>query len=154
MMGRVIAKNYGYLWKIAHSITGDGKDARDLLHDSIERALKKAHQCDSRNPMGWMNTIMRHIRNDHHKQKTQHRPVIERGLFVNDAIEQNPEKELLRKELHSSLHILPFKHREILTWHLSGYKYQEIAEGMNIPMNTVKACIFKAKKELFKYFSV
>ncbi|MDE7449065.1 MAG: RNA polymerase sigma factor, partial [Paramuribaculum sp.] len=47
----------------------------------------------------------------------------------------------------------PEKYRVPFQMHVAGYKYNEIAEKMNLPLGTVKSRIFFARQELQTRFA-
>ena len=52
------------------------------------------------------------------------------------------------KEMHRVVNALPKEYRVPFAMHVSGFKYREIAEKLNLPLGTVKSRIFFARKRL------
>jgi RNA polymerase sigma factor (sigma-70 family) len=142
---------------LTYRFTRDPEESSDLVQDTILKALMyKDKFRENRNLKGWLFTIMRNTFINKYR-KNQHE-AISRGqasevglLNAEDTHTFNgPGTSLeyhdvwgqvntIREEL-----LVPFK------MHLSGYKYQEIAEHQNIPIGTVKNRIFHARKEIQK----
>lgn len=51
-------------------------------------------------------------------------------------------------EILQVLELLPSIQKESFILHLSGFKYREIAEKLNLPLGTVKSRIFQSKQQL------
>lgn len=58
------------------------------------------------------------------------------------------EASILMKELQSMIDVLDETVRTPFLMHYYGYKYQEIADHLALPLGTVKSRIFFARKEL------
>ena len=55
---------------------------------------------------------------------------------------------LLCAEISAAINSFSDEYRVPFTMHVAGYKYNEIAEKMNLPLGTVKSRIFFARKRL------
>ncbi|MEZ5048320.1 MAG: sigma factor-like helix-turn-helix DNA-binding protein [Saprospiraceae bacterium] len=53
---------------------------------------------------------------------------------------------MFMEELHKMIDELDDSIREPFMMHYSGFKYQEIADELNLPLGTVKSRIFFARK--------
>lgn len=138
-------------------LTSNQYDAEDLMQDTTLKVLdNKDKFVDNINFKGWVLTVMRNIFiNKYHK-------IIRTQI----AIDQRSDFENLNIIDESSIDIAdyPFRLQEIsnainglgddmklpLSMYLSGYKYSEIAEKLNVPLGTVKSRIFFARRELQK----
>ena len=63
-------------------------------------------------------------------------------------VENDAETNILMKELESMISSLEDSLRIPFLKHFAGYKYQEIAEELDLPLGTVKSRIFFARKAL------
>ncbi len=59
-----------------------------------------------------------------------------------------PEGSFAVKEISAAVNAFSPEYREPFSMFLAGYKYNEIAEKMNLPLGTVKSRIFFARKKL------
>ena len=55
---------------------------------------------------------------------------------------------MMLKELNGMVEVLDDSIRVPFLMHFEGYKYQEIADDLRLPLGTVKSRIFFARKEL------
>ena len=61
---------------------------------------------------------------------------------------ETPDNSYAMSEVTSVVESLQEEYRVPFVMHISGYKYQEIAEQMHLPLGTVKSRIFFAKQKL------
>lgn len=52
------------------------------------------------------------------------------------------------KEMHRIVNALPREYKIPFSMHVSGFKYREIAEKLNLPLGTVKSRIFFTRQKL------
>lgn len=52
------------------------------------------------------------------------------------------------KEMHRIVNALPHEYKIPFSMHVSGFKYREIAEKLNLPLGTVKSRIFFTRQKL------
>lgn len=52
------------------------------------------------------------------------------------------------KEIHKIVNSLPKEYRIPFAMHVSGFKYREIADKLNLPLGTVKSRIFFTRQKL------
>lgn len=135
--------------------TNDRDESLDLVQDTILKALTYRDRfTQDTNLKGWLFTIMRNtFINNYRKNrraKTSHDTTKDLYyLNVEDTYTFNsPESKFEYEDVWKNVHeireelLIPFK------MHMSGYKYHEIAEHLDIPIGTVKNRIFHARKEI------
>lgn len=54
-------------------------------------------------------------------------------------------------DLKRVMNLLPVESRTLFSLYLKGYRYEEIAERMKMPLGTVKVRIFRIKRKLRSY---
>lgn len=137
--------------------TNDREESQDLVQDTILKALTYREKFrDDTNLKGWLFTIMRNtfINNYRKNQRAKTSNDTTKELYflnVEDTHTFNrPQESIEFKEVWRNVNnmkdelLIPFK------MHATGYKYQEIAKHLNIPIGTVKNRIFHARKEIQK----
>ena len=154
--GDELASLHDTLRAFTRRFTRDHEESMDLVQDTILKALTYSDKFrQNTNLKGWLFTIMRNtfINNvrrgkntdvSHQIQDLAYLQVADRhtfnspdGLFEYEDIWRNVH------EIDDEL-LVPFK------MYASGYKYNEIAEHLHIPLGTVKNRIFHARKEIQK----
>ena len=141
----------------ALKLTADMEDANDLLQDTILKALKFHDKfTESTNLSAWMHTIMKNtfINNYRRHQRSGEFFDNTKELFYlnlpQDSGYSSPSSLLSEKELNAGIQKLNEQYRVPFMMHVEGYKYEEIAEQLDIPMGTVKSRIFIARKILME----
>jgi len=146
---------HAMLRRHAVSLTGNVEEAKDLLQDTLLKALKyKNLFVEGTNISAWLYTIMRNtfltkksmesrFRQTVDLEKGQHSPkmkTVKNGAFTKFAWE----------ELSQAMDKIEVQLRTPFMMHCQGFKYREIADDLNIPEGTVKNRIHLAKNELKK----
>jgi RNA polymerase sigma-70 factor, ECF subfamily len=147
--------NSNYLRMFALKLTRNSDDASDLLQDTVLRALKNYTKYkEGSNLKAWLTTIMKNsFINDYRRsKKIQTSP---NGDVHSHIIESNAnsasnggEQKMIMDEVYRLLSNLEDDLRIPFEMMWQGYKYEEIAEYLNIPLGTVKSRIFQARKIL------
>ncbi|MDE7032268.1 MAG: RNA polymerase sigma factor, partial [Muribaculaceae bacterium] len=70
-----------------------------------------------------------------------------------DSGMETPEGSYSVSEISDSISDLPEEFRIPFSMHVAGYRYNEIAEHMQLPLGTVKSRIFFARKKLQQRFA-
>ncbi len=138
------------LTAFAISLTKDYEDANDLVQETITKALVyRKKYSEEFNFKAWIFTIMRNTFFNSYKrnQKTNDifAPVDPQELGVSDRY-NTPEAEYNYKEMLAVVAQLDDIYRIPFERYNEGYKYQEIADEMDLAIGTVKSRIFLARK--------
>lgn len=145
------------LLHLSRCLTWDESAAKDLVQDTLYRALKNRDKFQDGTNMGaWLHTMMRHIFiNDFKRHKTrstllsEHVGEIEFSQPGSSA--QNHGLGNMRlKEIKMAIFRLPSCFRMAFELYFAGYKYQEIAQMQRVPLGTVKSRIYFARKALLE----
>ena len=155
-----LTKLQGNLLSFAYKLTSNRDDAYDLLQDTTLKALDNEDKyAANTNFKGWVFTIMRNIFINNYRRTT-------RAQIVNDSTDdcyhlnlcqdtafETPEGSLTAGEITDAINSFDEKYRVPFSMHVAGYKYQEIAEKMDLPLGTVKSRIFFARQQLQERFA-
>ena len=152
---QVLVKNTDYLKPFAISLTRDMESAKDLIQETLYRALaNKEKYNDGTNIKAWMYTIMRNIFiNNYHKAAKQN-TVFDNTpndflLDYNQFTTANAaETNLGLKEIKEAVYQLPEIFKNPFELYFEGYKYHEIADMLAEPLGTIKSRIHFARKLL------
>ncbi len=147
----------GNLLNFAYQLTTNREEAHDLLQDTTLKALDNEEKyVDNVNFKGWIFTIMRNIFINNYRQTVRKATVIDQTedlYHLNISQESGlstPEGSYAVKEISSVLDEFTDDYRIPFNMYVAGYKYNEIAEKMNLPLGTIKSRIFFARKRLRK----
>lgn len=143
------------LQSFAYSLTKNTDDSKDLYQETAYRAMMNRDKFrPGTNFKAWLFTIMRNIFINNYRKKMKANTIMDSTdnmyyinsgeSLINNQADSNIMMDELRKmldELDNTLSV-PF-------WmHYEGYKYQEIADHLDLPLGTVKSRIFFARKEM------
>jgi RNA polymerase sigma-70 factor (ECF subfamily) len=139
----------------AFSLTLNREDAEDLLQDTTLKVLDNREKFTKNvNFKGWVLTIMKNIFINNYRKIVRNQTVIDKtedmyhlNLPQNSGFD-SPEGYYSIGEINSNIEAFPDEYRIPFSMHLQGYKYEEIAETMHLPIGTVKSRIFLARKRL------
>ena len=110
--------------------------------------------CPGTNFKAWLFTIMKNIFINNSRKKAKANTIVDSTdnlYYINstvDAIANRAESSMMMKELVTLIEKLDDSIRVPFLMHYQGYKYQEIADYLDLPLGTVKSRIFFARKEL------
>lgn len=144
----------------AYMLTSNRDDAYDLLQDTTLKALDNEDKfTEGTNFKGWVFTIMRNIFINNYRRGARQATVVDttENLYLlniaQDSGMETPEGSYSVSEISDSISDLPEEFRIPFSMHVAGYRYNEIAEHMQLPLGTVKSRIFFARKKLQAQFA-
>lgn len=148
------------LLSFALKLTLNEEEAHDLVQDTTLKALdNESKYVDNTNFKGWVFTIMRNIFINNYRRTVRSQTVVDQtedlyhlNLSQDSGLE-TPEGSYGASEITSAINAFPEEYRVPFSMHVAGYKYNEIAEKMNLPLGTVKSRIFFARKKLQAQFA-
>ena len=141
-----------YQW--AYRLARNYDDAQDLLQSTLLCALKSVGMyTEENNISGWLYTIMRNIffNTTRHSGRCccMEKEDIERMMQLGEnALNDNAEIAFDMSDIQRAIDTLDRPYKIPMSLYLSGYKYQEIAEKMGIPLGTVKSRIHASRVQL------
>lgn len=145
------------MMNFALMLTANRDDAQDLLQDTTLKVLNNQDKfVDNVNFKGWVLTVMRNIFINNYHKIVRIQTVIDSSAdlynldVVNDSGFDSPDKAYQIQEITKAINGLNDDLKVPFSMYLSGYKYNEIAEKLTVPLGTVKSRIFFARQELQK----
>jgi RNA polymerase sigma-70 factor, ECF subfamily len=143
------------LHSFAYNLTKNSEDAKDLFQETTYRALFNRDKFQpGTNFKAWMFTIMKNIFINNYRKKVKANTILDttdNQFFLNSgahATSNAAEGDIMLKELNAMVANLDDSIRIPFLMHFEGFKYQEIADELDLPLGTVKSRIFFARKEL------
>jgi len=145
----------GPLNSFAYNLTKSTDDAQDLFQETAFRALTNKEKFrPGTNFKAWMFTIMKNIFINNYRKKVKANTIIDstdNHFYINsgkNVIFNKAESNMLMQELETMIENLDESIRTPFMMHYKGFKYQEIADELELPLGTVKSRIFFARKAL------
>lgn len=162
----LVEKYKNLVYKLALRMTGNYHDSEDIAQESFLRAYRSLHQYNPKYSFSsWLYKITLNIIRDRMRKKDytipfsashpeQNLEEMANPMFPgDDALTINPEERQIQQEninnLQSAINILPLSHREIIILrHIQNLSYYEISRVLNIPVNSVKVRLHRARIQL------
>ncbi|WP_317898993.1 RNA polymerase sigma factor [Aurantibacillus circumpalustris] len=152
-----IVQERNSLKNFALSLTHNVDDALDLLQDTYVKALTYRSKFEeSTNLKAWLFTIMKNTFINAYRRNRKTKQLISKGddIAMNRAFKQNSydqcESRIHAKEIIKHIESLEDGYKVPFTRYYLGYKYEEIAKEMSLPLGTIKSRIFIARKILME----
>ncbi|MEM7571387.1 MAG: RNA polymerase sigma factor [Bacteroidota bacterium] len=143
------------LQSFAYNLTKNSEDAKDLYQETAFRALTNRDKFRvGTNFKAWLFTIMKNIFINNYRKRVKANTIMDNTdnlYYLNsgkNAIENGAASNILIKELNGMIEQLDDSTRVPFLMHYQGFKYQEIADQLDLPLGTVKSRIFFARKDL------
>lgn len=143
------------LLAFAFRLTKDEDDARDLLQETAYKAFKyRGLYQPKTNLRAWLMTIMRNTFINNYRQKKRRHTLNDKTdneYLINSGhltVKNVGEASVTIEEIQQVVDGLEDWLKVPFLMHYQGFKYDEIAEALDIPLGTVKSRIFFARKKL------
>jgi RNA polymerase sigma-70 factor (ECF subfamily) len=153
--GDIIREYQTSVFNVCLRILGNVQEAEDLTQDAFLRAYRNISQYDPSRPFGpWVRVLAANLCYNHLKKARLARVPLEdeRGYPDQDS-QRGPETWVeisqANQDLYHKIWQLPDNQRVALELrHFQGMTYQEMASAMNLPLNTVRSHLFRARRNL------
>jgi RNA polymerase sigma-70 factor (ECF subfamily) len=143
------------LHAFAYNLTKNVEDAKDLYQETAYRAITNQDKFrPGTNLKAWLFTIMKNIFINNYRKKSKAKTIMDSTdnlYYINSGsitINNTAESNIMMKELIKMIEELDNSIKVPFLMHYQGFKYQEIADQLDLPLGTVKSRIFFARKEL------
>lgn len=139
----------------ALKFTNDAEDAQDLLQDTILKAMSFYEKFEEgSNIRGWLFVIMKHTFINGYRKTLKFRAMVTKeeaalqSNLLSHSTKNTAESSFAMADITGALAGLPKILSVPFIKFTEGYKYEEIAKEMGIPMGTVKTRIHHARELL------
>jgi RNA polymerase sigma-70 factor (ECF subfamily) len=146
------------VYNVAYHMTQDAERANDLSQEAFLQVLRSLPRFRGEASLStWihgltMRVCLHHLRKERRRQADSWEELAP-GRPEPAGRDGRPEEEVVRdqvqRQVHEAIRQLPLKFRSVMVLHgLGGMTYEETAQALHIPVNTVKTRVFRAKARL------
>lgn len=143
------------MMNFALTLTSNREEAKDLIQETTLRVLNnKEKYYENVNFKGWVFTIMHNIFINNYRRMVRSQTIIDQtdNLYhlnmPQDSGFDSPDGAYTISEINKILNSFTNEYKVPFQMHVQGYKYEEIANQLDLPIGTVKSRIFFARKRL------
>ncbi len=138
-------------------------DAEDITQEVMIRTWQNIDKFNFNAAKAWMMRTTHNLCIDYlrkNKLNLQRETNIENGYYYEDkSFEINPasvaNKNIIDGKIKAAIEKLPEKLKSIFVlYEIEGFKYKEISKILDVPLNTVKVNLLRARKQLQKELKV
>lgn len=144
-IAKKLTENLHILKIYAYKLTGDAECAADLLQETSVKVLSNGKSfIYNSNFKGWASTIMHNVYVNERIRSARCMNVADDAFLDGEY----RDCHVYAQEIAQAIGVLPYEHRTVFVMYVDGYKYNEIADELNIPLGTVKSRIHIARIRL------
>ena len=141
-----------HVYRTAFYILNNEQDALDASQEALLRIYTKINSYEEKALFKtWVQRIVTNICIDKFRKAKPTVSIDEHEMTF--TAEHNVEQEILigylARDIREAIEKLPEHHRSVVVLrYLQDFSYHEIAESLNLPLNTVKSYLFRARQQL------
>ncbi|WP_168119328.1 sigma-70 family RNA polymerase sigma factor [Paenibacillus sp. HB172176] len=141
-----------HVYRTAYYILNNEQDAMDAAQEALIRIYTKIDSYEEKAQFKtWVQRIVTNICIDKFRRTKPAVSIDEHDLVFHEK--QNVEAEVLAsyamQDIRHAIDQLPEHHRTVVVLrYLQDFSYNEIADSLDLPLNTVKSYLFRARQQL------
>jgi len=159
--GAIIQDYQSSVFNVCYRVLGNRQEAEDLTQEAFLRAYHRISSFDLNRPFGpWMRTLAANLCYNHLKKARLNRvPLEDERDSIKDDPKYGPEGVLEINQEHKILYQAIWKLPEVQRIalelrHFQGLSYQEMAEALKLPINTVRSHLYRGRQKLAELLEV
>ena len=156
----LVSRHLRSVYNLAYRSTGNVMEAENIVQETFVRAYAALPRCQE--PFSfkpWLLTIAINLCRNRARQAEREPEMVTDCEGEENALEQVPDPDpgplerLLQSEANAALEeaiaALPLPYRQALVLrYMEGLSYEEVAQALSLPVNTVRTHLFRAKERL------
>lgn len=141
-----------HVYRTAYYILSNEQDALDAAQEALIRIYTKIDSYEEKAQFKtWVQRIVTNICIDKFRRNKPTVSIDEHDLVFHEK--QDVEEEVMSgyviQDIRSAIDQLPEHHRTVVVLrYLQDFSYKEIADSLDLPLNTVKSYLFRARQQL------
>ena len=141
-----------HVYRTAFYILGNEHDASDAAQEALIRIYTKINSYEEKAQFKtWVQRIVTNICIDKFRRAKATVSIEEHEMVFssNNNVEEEVLFTYVSQDIQEAIEQLPEHHRAVVVLrYLQDFSYSEIAECLDIPLNTVKSYLFRARQRL------
>lgn len=153
--GELVQRYQQAVFNVCFRLVGERREAEDRSQEAFLRAYQRLDTFDVERPFGpWIRRVAANVCLNHLQNRQPARlPLDDEHDLPQERTTDHPERALERREradaVRQALLQLPPHFRAVIELrHFQDMDYAEMATALNLPLNTVKSHLFRARKLL------
>ncbi|WP_202080710.1 sigma-70 family RNA polymerase sigma factor [Caldalkalibacillus salinus] len=142
------------LYRTAYYMLGNEQDALDATQEALIKVYKNIHSYQQKAKFTtWAQRIVTNVCIDKCRKKRESISIDEHEYVLNNQgtnhVEEALNRQLVREDVREAIGQLQENHRTVIVLrYMHDLSYKEIAETVDLPINTVKSYLFRARQQL------
>ncbi|GAB6929531.1 sigma-70 family RNA polymerase sigma factor [Paenibacillus sp. JCM 10914] len=141
-----------HVYRTAYYILKNEQDAMDAAQEALIRIYTKINSYEEKAQFKtWVQRIVTNICIDKFRRTKPTVSIDEHELDFRDKLDVEREvmSGYIAQDIQEAINQLPDHHRTVIVLrYLQDLSYNEIADCLNLPLNTVKSYLFRARQQL------
>lgn len=139
------------VYRTAYYLLNNEQDALDASQDALIRIYTKIDSYEEKAQFRtWVQRIVTNICIDKFRRKKPSVSIDEHDMVfqAGDNVETEVLSAYAAEEIREAIGKLPEHRTVVVLRYLQDFSYNEIADSLNLPLNTVKSYLFRARQQL------
>lgn len=140
------------VYRTAYYLLNDEQDALDASQEALIRIYTSIGSYEEKAQFRtWVQRIVTNICIDKFRRRRPAVSIEEHDMVFHarDDVETEVLSSCAAKDIREAIGKLPAHHRTVVVLrYLQDFSYSEIADSLNLPLNTVKSYLFRARQQL------
>lgn len=140
------------VYRSAYYILGDEQEALDAAQDTLLRIYQKLHLFQEKAKFStWVQRIVSNVCMDRFRARKDTVSIDQHELVIADKTSVESEVMIthVSHDIRKAIDQLPEHYRVVVVLrYLQDFSYQEIADALDLPLNTVKSYLFRGRQQL------
>ncbi|WP_248926770.1 RNA polymerase sigma factor [Paenibacillus hamazuiensis] len=141
-----------HVYRTAYYILGNEQDAMDAAQEALIRIYTKINSYEEKAQFKtWVQRIVTNLCIDKFRRSKPTVSIEQHEMtFVSEkSVEDEVISAYIAQDIKEAIGKLPEHHRSVVVLrYLQDFSYNEIAESLDLPLNTVKSYLFRARQQL------
>jgi len=141
-----------HVYRTAYYILGNEQDALDASQEALLRVYVKINSYEQKAMFKtWVQRIVTNVCIDMFRRAKPTVSIEEHNMIfpTGNDVEEEVLASYAAKDVREAIDKLPDQHRAVVVLrYIQDFSYNEIADSLNLPLNTVKSYLFRARQQL------